>query len=152
MADTVFFCTSCGHESRKWIGQCPGCSEWNTFAEQPAPPKKKKAAGSPARGATATPVTEAAEAPAARIRTGLEGLDRVLGGGLVPGSLILLAGEPGIGKSTLLLQVAAALARNEGTVVYVSGEESAEQVALRAGASTGSTNGCFCCPRPRANP
>ena len=132
MADTVFFCTLCGHESRKWIGQCPGCSEWNTFAEQPAPPKKKKTVGSPARGAIAMPVTEAAEVPAARIRTGLDGLDRVLGGGLVPGSLILLAGEPGIGKSTLLLQVAASLARNEGTVVYVTGEESAEQVALRA--------------------
>lgn len=132
MADMVFFCTSCGHESGKWIGQCPGCSEWNTFVEQPAPPRKKKTAGSPARGAVAVPVTEAAKAPNTRVPTGLEGLDRVLGGGLVPGSLVLLAGEPGIGKSTLLLQVAAAMAANAGTVVYVTGEESAEQIALRA--------------------
>ena len=78
------------------------------------------------------PVTEAAAIPATRLTTGLDGLDRVLGGGLVPGSLVLLAGEPGIGKSTLLLQVAAALARDHGPVVYVTGEESAEQVALRA--------------------
>ena len=132
MPDIVFFCTSCGHESGKWLGQCPGCGEWNSFAQQPAAPRKKKGGGAPHRGAQAMPVTEAAAVPAARITTGLEGLDRVLGGGLVPGSLVLLAGEPGIGKSTLLLQVAAALARDHGPVVYVTGEESAEQVALRA--------------------
>ncbi len=132
MADTVFFCTSCGHESGKWLGQCPGCGEWNCYAEQPSQPKKKKAGAVPRRGAAAIPVTEAAAAPAARTPTGLDGLDRVLGGGLVPGSLVLLAGEPGIGKSTLLLQVAASLARDCGPVVYVTGEESAEQIALRA--------------------
>ena len=132
MADTVFFCTSCGHESGKWLGQCPGCGEWNAYAEQPSQPRKKKAGGTPRRGAAAVPVTEAAATPATRIPTGLEGLDRVLGGGLVPGSLALLAGEPGIGKSTLLLQVAASLARSCGPVVYVTGEESAEQIALRA--------------------
>jgi len=134
MAEMVFFCTSCGHESGKWLGQCPGCGEWNSFAQQPSAPKKKKkgTSGSPRRGARAMPVTEAAAAPAARLATGIEGLDRVLGGGLVPGSLLLLAGEPGIGKSTLLLQVAASLAKTEGPVVYVTGEESAEQVALRA--------------------
>jgi DNA repair protein RadA/Sms len=131
MATMVFFCTSCGHESGKWLGQCPGCGEWNTFAEQPTAPKKKSASG-PRRGVPAVPVTEAAAAPTERLSTGLEDLDRVLGGGLVPGSLVLLAGEPGIGKSTLLLQVAAALARESGPVVYVTGEESAEQVALRA--------------------
>jgi DNA repair protein RadA/Sms len=133
VADTVFFCTSCGHESGKWLGQCPGCGEWNSFAEQPGAPKKKRAGGGSApRGAQAVPVTEAAAVPTARTTTGLEGLDRVLGGGLVPGSLLLLAGEPGIGKSTLLLQVAAALAGGGETVVYVTGEESSEQVALRA--------------------
>jgi DNA repair protein RadA/Sms len=131
MAETTFFCTSCGHESRKWLGQCPGCGEWNSFAEQPAPPRRKKGAAAP-RGARAVPVTEAAAVPTTRLSTGLEGLDRVLGGGLVPGSLVLLAGEPGIGKSTLLLQMAAELARAHGPVVYVTGEESAEQVALRA--------------------
>ena len=133
MADKVFFCSACGHESGKWLGQCPGCGEWNSFAEQPGSPRKRKAGGGPApRGARAVPVTEAAAVPTARTTTGLDGLDRVLGGGLVPGSLLLLAGEPGIGKSTLLLQVAAALASNNETVVYVTGEESAEQVALRA--------------------
>ena len=133
MAETIFFCTSCGHESGKWLGQCPGCGEWNCYAEQPAAPRKKKKGGpAPRRGAQAVPVTEAAATPATRLMTGLEGLDRVLGGGLVPGSLVLLAGEPGIGKSTLLLQVAAELARDHGPVVYVTGEESAEQVALRA--------------------
>jgi DNA repair protein RadA/Sms len=131
VADTVFFCTSCGHESGKWLGQCPGCGEWNSFAEQPSTPRTKKGGTRPRRGGRALPITEAAGVPTARISTGLEGLDRVLGGGLVPGSLALLAGEPGIGKSTLLLQVAAAMARNGGTVVYVTGEESAEQVALR---------------------
>jgi DNA repair protein RadA/Sms len=132
MAATIFFCASCGHESGKWLGQCPGCGEWNSFAEQPAAPKKKKGGAGPRRGAPAVPVTEAAAAPTIRLSTGLDDLDRVLGGGLVPGSLVLLAGEPGIGKSTLLLQVAAALARTNGPVVYVTGEESAEQVALRA--------------------
>lgn len=133
MAEMVFFCTSCGHESGKWLGQCPGCGEWNSFAEQPSAPKKKKGtAANPRRGVRAKPVTDAAAAPATRITTGIEGLDRVLGGGLVPGSLLLLAGEPGIGKSTLVLQLAASLARGAGPVVYVTGEESAEQVALRA--------------------
>jgi DNA repair protein RadA/Sms len=132
MAETVFFCTSCGHESGKWLGQCPGCNEWNSFAEQPSAPRKKKGGASPPRGVPAVPVTEAAAVPSERLATGLDGLDRVLGGGLVPGSLVLLAGEPGIGKSTLLLQVAAELARKHGPVVYVTGEESAEQVALRA--------------------
>ncbi len=132
MTAMIFFCTSCGHESGKWLGQCPGCGEWNSFAEQPAPPRGKKAVASLRRGTGVVAVTEAAARPIERIETGLEGLDRVLGGGLVPGSLVLLAGEPGIGKSTLLLQVAAALAKNKGIVVYITGEESAEQVALRA--------------------
>jgi len=132
MADTVFFCTSCGHESGKWLGQCPGCGEWNSFAEQPGAPRRKKTVTARRRGTGVVAITEAAAHPIERIETGLDGLDRVLGGGLVPGSLVLLAGEPGIGKSTLLLQVAAALARNNGIVVYITGEESAEQVALRA--------------------
>jgi len=132
VADSVYFCTSCGHESRKWLGQCPGCGEWNSYREQPAPPKRMKNTPIPRREARAVPVTEAAAADNRRIATGLDGLDRVLGGGLVPGSLILLAGEPGIGKSTLLLQVAASLAGGGSPVVYVTGEESPEQVALRA--------------------
>ena len=132
MGGTVFFCASCGHESGKWLGQCPGCGEWNSFAVQPAAPRRGKDGAAPRRGAQAVSVTEAAAVPMTRLSTGIEGLDRVLGGGLVPGSLVLLAGEPGIGKSTLVLQVAAELARDHGPVVYVTGEESAEQVALRA--------------------
>jgi DNA repair protein RadA/Sms len=134
MKETVFYCTSCGHESAKWLGQCPGCAAWNSFAEQPAPPRRRGSSAVPpvARGAAPLPVSEAAATPIERVRSGLEGVDRVLGGGIVPGSLILLAGEPGIGKSTLFLQVAAALARQGSPVVYVTGEESAQQVALRA--------------------
>jgi DNA repair protein RadA/Sms len=130
-SDIVFFCTACGNESGKWLGQCPGCGEWNSYVEQPAAPRKK-AAGPPRRGAAPVTVSEAAEMTAPRLATGLEGFDRVLGGGFVPGSLILVAGEPGVGKSTLLLQVATALANEGAPTVYVSGEESAQQVALRA--------------------
>lgn len=135
--ETIYFCTDCGHESSKWLGQCPGCGGWNTFSEELAPPKKRRrgnrAPGGPAaRGGVAVPITEAAATAGTRITTGLEGVDRVLGGGLVPGSLVLVAGEPGVGKSTLLLQVAAAIATADGPVFYVTGEESPEQVALRA--------------------
>ncbi|HHQ47615.1 MAG TPA: DNA repair protein RadA, partial [Acidobacteria bacterium] len=126
----LFFCAECGHESRKWLGRCPGCGAWNSFRSQPAP--VRSAAQASARGARPIPVSEAAEACRERTPTGLEGVDRVLGGGLVEGALVLLAGEPGIGKSTLFLQVAGGLASAERPVVYVSGEESAQQVALRA--------------------
>ncbi len=132
--DLLFFCTDCGHESRKWLGQCPGCGAWNSFAEQPAPPRaaKGRRAVAARRGAEPIPIAEAAAQSLERVGCGLEGVDRVLGGGLVPGSLALLAGEPGIGKSTLLLQVASALADGSRTALYVTGEESAQQVALRA--------------------
>ena len=88
-ADTIFFCTHCGNESGKWLGQCPGCGEWNSYVEQPAAPRRK-AAGPPRRGVEPVPVSEAAEATAPRLPTGLDGLDRVLGGGLVPGSLLVV--------------------------------------------------------------
>lgn len=133
--DLVFFCTECGSESGKWLGQCPGCGAWNSYAEQPLPPKaKRKRSGGVAspRGAEPIPIEEAAAIALERIQTNLDGVDRVLGGGLVPGSVVLLAGEPGIGKSTLLLQVAAALAADRHPAFYVSGEESPRQVALRA--------------------
>ncbi len=129
-ADTVYFCTSCGHESAKWLGQCPGCGEWNSFREQPAAPRHRSR--SPRRSGEPIPVTEAVATTTARVLTGMEGLDRVLGGGLVPGSVVLVAGEPGVGKSTLLLQMAALLAHSGKPVLYVSAEESAAQVALRA--------------------
>jgi len=128
-----FFCTSCGNESRKWLGQCPACGSWNSYATQPKPPRRKAGADGGARRPVAPiAVTAAAASAAPRVLTGIDGVDRVLGGGLVEGSLVLVAGEPGIGKSTLLLQVAAAMARDVGPVVYVTGEESPQQVALRA--------------------
>ena len=133
--ETVFFCTDCGHESSKWLGQCPGCDSWNSFAEELKPPTSSrgvKAKPQVRRGGSSVPITEAAAVATTRTSTGLDGVDRVLGGGLVPGSLVLVAGEPGVGKSTLLLQVAAATAADRGPVIYVTGEESSEQVALRA--------------------
>jgi DNA repair protein RadA/Sms len=132
--DTRFFCTDCGHESSKWLGQCPGCGAWNSYSEEPRAAKtsSSRAPRRPATGARARPVTDAAATATPRVPSGLDGVDRVLGGGLVPGSLVLLSGEPGVGKSTLLLQVAARTAADRGPVVYVTGEESAEQVALRA--------------------
>jgi DNA repair protein RadA/Sms len=132
---TSFFCTECGNESARWQGQCPGCGEWNTLVEELKPKKATPSAHTPgARPEPARPTRlSAVEAGAtARWSTGIRELDFVLGGGVVPGSLILLGGEPGIGKSTILLQVAARLERGGHATVYVSGEESAAQVRLRA--------------------
>ena len=122
-----FVCQECGYRSLKWLGRCPGCGGWGTLVEEA--PKKEKA---PGRKAQALPLTEVSQKAYQRFKTGLSELDQVLGGGLVPGSLILLGGDPGIGKSTILLQVAQHLAANYGPVYYLSGEESAEQVRIRA--------------------
>lgn len=128
-----FFCTSCGNESLRWEGRCPACGDWNTLAEAPTSARPRRG-GSTRSGppASARPLRDAPPADAARVATGLGELDLVLGGGLVSGSLLLLGGPPGIGKSTLLLQVAAAIRRSGGSALYVSGEESAPQVRLRA--------------------
>ena len=131
---TLFACSSCGHESPKWHGRCPGCGEWNTLVEEvraaaPAGP------GSARRSTRALkPVAlGAVQAPrVARLRTGIGELDRVLGGGVVPGSLVLIGGSPGIGKSTLTSGALGNLAAAGRKVLYVSGEESAAQVKLRA--------------------
>ncbi|MBW3552480.1 MAG: DNA repair protein RadA [Gemmatimonadetes bacterium] len=134
---TAFFCTECGNETARWQGQCPGCGEWNTLAEEMKAPVRKGRSAAPSR-ASGRPATAPARLssvePGATIRwsTGIRELDFVLGGGVVPGSLILLGGEPGIGKSTLLLQVAARLEIAGHSTLYVSGEESAAQVRLRA--------------------
>jgi DNA repair protein RadA/Sms len=128
---TVFVCTQCGHESAKWHGRCPGCEEWNTLVEE----KPVAAAASPRRSARAlSPIALAdVQAPAVhRLRTGIGEFDRVLGGGLVPGSLVLIGGAPGIGKSTLTGDALGRLAGAGHRVLYVSGEESAAQVKLRA--------------------
>lgn len=133
-AKTRFFCTSCGSETLKWEGRCPTCGEWNSLAEAPeGGGGSARDEGSARRGADRPrPLREAAEADRERRPIGIGELDRVLGGGLVPGSLLLLGGAPGIGKSTLLLQLAARLHAEGAGVLYVSGEESAAQVSLRA--------------------
>ena len=125
---TVFFCQSCGYESPKWLGQCPGCREWNTFAEEII---EKKSAGKVQRErAAAGPVclSSIETKEEERITTRFPELDRVLGGGIVPGSLVLVGGDPGIGKSTLLLQVCQKLAADGHSVLYISGEESLKQI------------------------
>jgi DNA repair protein RadA/Sms len=122
-------CTECGTTHPKWAGRCPSCGAWNTLVEEATPGRSGRAAVA----ATARPITEIVAADARPVRTGLPELDRVLGGGLVPGSVTVVGGEPGIGKSTLLLQVAAARARAGAPVLYVSGEESGAQVRDRAG-------------------
>ncbi|MGH9364675.1 MAG: AAA family ATPase, partial [Thermoanaerobaculia bacterium] len=125
-ATTVFACQSCGALSPKWLGRCPDCEQWNSYVEEVA------AAAPAAAGLPAAPLSQAPAHGDARLLTGLPGLDRVLGGGLVPGALVLLGGEPGIGKSTLLLQVGRGVAATAGEVLYATGEESAGQVRLRA--------------------
>lgn len=135
-ARTVFVCQQCGARSPKWTGKCEQCSQWNSLVEQaPAPMGKSAVARSAGQGTLLQPrpITAAAsqDEPAARLATGIADLDAVLGGGILPGGVLLLAGQPGMGKSTLLLQVAHAVARQH-VVLYISGEESAGQVALRA--------------------
>lgn len=129
---TVFFCQSCGYESPKWMGQCPGCREWNTFVEETV--EKKSAAKAHERRATGGPVclSSIETKDEERVTTQMQELDRVLGGGIVPGSLVLVGGDPGIGKSTLLLQVCQKLADDGHEVLYISGEESLKQIKLRA--------------------
>ena len=149
---TVFFCQNCGYESAKWMGQCPACREWNTFVEEPAAASSSsKSASKPTAGVVqrgsigagtgtagnggrgrnkALALKEISVTDADRISTGIAEMDRVLGGGMVQGSLILVGGDPGIGKSTLLLQVCRNL--TDRKVLYVSGEESQQQIKLRA--------------------
>src|SRR5688500_15924305 len=132
---TAFFCTDCGNESPRWQGQCPACSAWNTLVEELNTKSKKEKSAPSAHGRTPTksqPLGEITSTSEARWATDLDEFDFVLGGGIVPGSLILIGGEPGIGKSTLLLQVAARLASSGRRALYVSGEESGAQVRLRA--------------------
>ena len=128
---TVFFCQNCGHEESKWLGQCPMCKEWNTFVEERVT-MAKTAAVKDRKELRAVPLSQVQTEAEERVSTHINELDRVLGGRIVPGSLILVGGDPGIGKSTLLLQVCRELARTEKKVLYISGEESLRQIKLRA--------------------
>ena len=135
---SVFFCQSCGHEESKWLGQCPACGEWNTFVEEridtgitKGTTAAARAVRESVRGAAVVSLTDVKADDEARSRTGIGELDRVLGGGIVPGSLVLVGGDPGIGKSTLLLQVCRQMAEMK-KILYISGEESQTQIKLRA--------------------
>lgn len=128
---SIFFCSACGFESPRWIGRCPQCEAWNSFDERPFAAPAGKAARPTSRGEVPTPLRDIDERRVERIPSGSAELDTLLGGGIVPGSVTLLGGPPGAGKSTLALQIASRLSRR-GSVVYVCGEESAAQVKLRA--------------------
>ena len=128
---SVYFCQNCGHEESKWLGQCPACKEWNTFVEEKVSPASAKAVKEQKDAQVVTlSGIEADEDD--RMDTGIEELNRVLGGGIVKGSLVLVGGDPGIGKSTLLLQVCQRLSAAGRKLLYISGEESLKQIKLRA--------------------
>ena len=129
---TIFVCSECGYESSKWLGKCPACNNWNTFYEEKAIPTSKSTGVSKDKSKIeVVKLNEVKQTETVRIKTGLEELDRVLGGGFVSGSLTLLGGEPGIGKSTLILQICNTI-KIDGKILYISGEESADQIKLRA--------------------
>ncbi|HEX3039884.1 MAG TPA: DNA repair protein RadA [Caproiciproducens sp.] len=130
---SVYICTECGFESAKWYGKCPGCGQWNTMNEEIKETGPKKSTGTYTSHSMAHPIAlhEISTVDEERYHTGLSELDRVLGGGIVKGSLILISGEPGIGKSTILLQICEYLGRSL-KILYVSGEESSRQIKLRA--------------------
>ena len=130
-AKTIYRCQECGYESGKWLGRCPECQSWESFSEQ-SPPAAGAALASLADDERPTPLSASPDHDYRRWPVGIEELDRVLGGGIVPGSVILIGGEPGIGKSTLILQLLASLADQGKAALYVSGEESAHQIKLRA--------------------
>ncbi|MBS4210513.1 DNA repair protein RadA [Bacillus sp. FJAT-50079] len=133
---TKFMCQACGYESPKWMGRCPGCGEWNQMIEEVSiigkQPKRSFQHSAPGVASKAAPITMIKTEQEPRVTTEMKELNRVLGGGVVPGSLVLIGGDPGIGKSTLLLQVSAQLAVANRKVLYISGEESVKQTKLRA--------------------
>lgn len=131
---SVFFCKDCGYESPKWMGQCPACKAWNTMTEEIVSTGKTQSTGIGARNqvAEAKKLSEINIEETDRINSGMTELDRVLGGGIVPGSLVLVGGDPGIGKSTLLLQTCRLLSNSGHQVLYISGEESLKQIKMRA--------------------
>ena len=145
-AKTLWYCTACGNESPKWMGRCPACGEWNTMVEAPVEARRPKGDRA-AAGASVRPASrprrlgEIDSSENVRMRLGISELDRLLGGGIVPGSLVLIGGEPGIGKSTLSLQIP--LCCKDVPTLYVSGEESARQVKMRAERLGGDDSSCY---------
>jgi DNA repair protein RadA/Sms len=131
--ETLFVCQHCGHQAAKWLGKCPECGEWNSLVEEKSQPTRRSGArnGFKLRDVSAVPFTEIEPQDDVRITSGVTEFDRVLGGGIVPGTLVLIGGDPGIGKSTLLLQVADKLSAAGSLVLYISGEESERQIKLR---------------------
>lgn len=147
---TVWYCSSCGNESPKWMGQCPACKEWNTMVEAPAESRRPASVLSSASGKSGIRPSRLKEIDSSsepRRSLGMEEVDRILGGGIVPGSLVLIGGEPGIGKSTLSLQIP--LLCPELKTLYVTGEESARQVKMRADRLGGGASNCFIYPETR---
>jgi len=128
---TIYVCTNCGAESSKWVGRCNSCGEWNTYVEEIIPAKKTQTVSFSHGQPRPQLLNDISAQEQNRIRSGMEETDRILGGGIVPGSVVLLGGEPGVGKSTLALQLAMKLENKK--ILYVSGEESGEQIKLRAG-------------------
>ena len=130
----TFACTSCGHQTPKWMGRCPGCGEWNTLQEEviEAPAARSRVGARRASARKPVPLAEVEPLSVERLQTGSAELDRVLGGGLVPGSIALIGGSPGIGKSTLMSAALGSVQAQGRTTLYVSGEESAAQIRLRA--------------------
>jgi len=154
---SVHVCSACGHSEAKWHGQCPGCGAWNTLSEQAAPlraaaaaagarPRRGTSSGAPA--GTPQRLADVRATEAGRLPTGIGELDSVLGGGIVPGSLVLLGGSPGIGKSTLTGMALGNLAAAGRRTLYVSGEESPAQIRLRAQRLAPRPSRCRCSPRP----
>ncbi len=130
---SVFYCKECGYESAKWMGQCPGCRQWNTMSEERISVNSKSIGRNvEKRDIILSKMSEISTAKEERVATGMKELDRVLGGGIVPGSLTLVGGDPGIGKSTILLQTCRYLGESGHSVLYISGEESLKQIKLRA--------------------
>lgn len=129
---SIFFCQNCGHEESKWLGQCPVCRQWNTFVEEKVTAAKTGGQTKSLKEAEVVALSSVQTDKEERVCTGIGELDRVLGGGIVPGSLVLVGGDPGIGKSTLLLQVCQRLTERKQKLLYISGEESLKQIKLRA--------------------
>jgi DNA repair protein RadA/Sms len=131
-AKTAYVCGACGAESPRWLGRCSDCGEWNSFEEKLPEASPGRHVRLVTEGSEPQEVSAIDSSLAPRVSLGLQEIDRVLGGGIVPGSITLIGGDPGIGKSTLLLQIAHKMAKGRGRVLYVSGEESPQQIKLRA--------------------